>query len=75
MHLIPNVSSGYFPLKLRHGWKPNTPLKLQYSVWVQDNLGGMNLEEWVLENAERVQALREKTKVKYKEVSKLRKEA
>ena len=75
MRLTPSSSSGFSPFMLKHGWEPNTPLKLLYKVWVQDELGEVDLEEWVIENAERVQALREQATINYSDVSKLRKEA
>ena len=37
-----------------------TPLQLLYKGWVQESHGEINLEQWVMENSERVQNLREK---------------
>ena len=70
----PNHSAGVSPFLLKHGWEPVTPLQLLYKSWVQTSLGEINLEEWIIENSERVQGLREKAVVNYKECSAVRKE-
>ena len=51
-----------------------TPLQLLYKGWVQADLGGIDLEEWVVLNSERIQMLRGKAVVNMKECSLLRKE-
>ena len=63
----PCTSLGFAPFQLKHGWEPATPLRLLYKGWVQDALGEVDLEEWVLENSERVQDLKEKAVLKLKE--------
>ena len=70
----PGASSGVSPFVLKHGWEPITPLQLLYKGWVQQSLGDVDLEQWVLENAERVQNLREKATANYSECSRIRKE-
>ena len=44
---------------LTHGWEPRTPLKVLYLSWVQQDLGGVDLSEWVSENQDRVEAARD----------------
>ena len=75
MRCTPNRSAGVSPFLLKHGWEPVTPLQLLYKSWVQTSLGEIDLEQWVLENSERVQNLREQAVVNLKECSKLRKES
>jgi len=48
------------PYMARQGWEPNSPVKLLYKSWAQTDLGEINLEEWVIQNAERVENVREK---------------
>ena len=74
MRMTPCVSSGVSPILLKHGWEPNTPLQLLYKGWVQEDLGDDELDQWIAENTERVQRLRDKAKVNYKECSRIRKE-
>ena len=57
------VSSGVSPFMLTHGWEPNTPLQLLYKLWVQQELGEIDLLYWVLGNAEKIQQLRDKAVV------------
>ena len=73
MRLTPGAS-GFSPFMLSHGWEPNTPLKLLYKVWVEDEFEDIDLEEWVMRNSERVQQLRDEAVVNYSEVSRKRKE-
>ena len=70
----PGASSGVSPFVLKHGWEPIPPLQLLYKGWVQQSLGDVDLEQWVLENAERVQNLRKKVTANYSECSRIRKE-
>ena len=62
------------PFLLKHGWEPITPLQLLYKGWVQQSLGDIDLEQWVMENSEHVQNLRDNAVVSYKQCSKMRKE-
>ena len=73
MRLTPGAS-GFSPFMLSHGWEPNTPLKLLYKVRVKDELGDIDLEEWLMRNSERIQQLRGDAVVNYSEVSRKRKE-
>ena len=56
---MPNRSTGLSPFRAKHGWEPTTPLQLLYKGWVQKDLGPVDLEQWTLENAERVQHMRD----------------
>ena len=74
LRCIPNRSLGVSPFILKHGWEPVTPLQLLYKGWVQEDLGEIDLEEWVVTNCERVQRLRDKAVVNLKEASHSRKD-
>ena len=74
MRMTPCMSSGVSLVLLKHGWEPNTPLQLLYQGLVHEDLGDVELDQWIAENTERVQRLRDKAKVNYKECSRIRKE-
>ena len=74
MLCTPNRSTGFGPFLLKHGWEPVKPLQLLYKGWVQSSLGKVDLEQWITENSERVQDLRDKAVVNFKQCSLLRKE-
>ena len=59
MHCNPHRSAGISPFLLKHSWEPVTPLQFLYKGWVQISLGMVDLEQWVIENIERVQNLRD----------------
>ena len=69
-----NRSAEMSPFLLKHGWEPVIPLQLLYKRWVQSSLGEVNLENWVMDNCERVQRLRDKAVVNLNQCSLLRKE-
>ena len=73
IRMTPNVSSGYSPFMLTHGWEPNTPSQLLYYAWAGKHLGTMSLDKWVKENCERVQELRDRASVNYHSTSEKRK--
>ena len=50
---------GISPFVAKHGWEPTTPLQLLYKSWVQRDIGPIDLEQWVAENAARIQHMRE----------------
>ena len=56
---MPNLSSCLSPFALKHGWEPTKLLQLLYKGWVPQDLGPIELEQWVAENAERVQRIRD----------------
>jgi len=74
MRLTPKSASGFSPFMLAHGWEPNTPSQVLYSAWVGKHLSSMSIEDWVAENAERVQQLRDKASASYHATSGRRKE-
>ena len=45
----------------RQGWEPATPLRLLYRVWAGQDVGNVDLDEWVVLNSERVEAIRDST--------------
>ena len=55
----PSASTGVSPFLLTHGWEPRTPLQVLYRSWVKSELGGVELTDWILENQERVEHLRD----------------
>ena len=57
----------------RQGWEPITPVQLVYKAWAQTDLREVNLEEWLMCNADRVEALRDKATLRKQDVSKNRK--
>jgi len=69
----PCEATGISPFLARQGWEPSTPIELLYRTWVQDDLGGVDLEEWVLLNSERVEGEREKAEEKLRETALKRK--
>ena len=71
----PNNATGMSPFVASHGWEPATPLQLLYKSWAQTDLGEVDLQEWVLCNAEKVQALRDQAVVRKQQVSRDRKKA
>ena len=70
----PHTSTGFSPFLLKHGWEPVTPIQLLYKGWVQEELASLEIEQWVLENAERIQALRIAAEDKLSQNSSKRKE-
>ena len=56
---MPNRSSCLSPFALKHGWEPTKLFQLLYKGWVPQDLGPIELEQWVAENAETVQRLRD----------------
>ena len=74
LRCTPNRSAGISPFLLKHGLEPVTPLQLLYKGWVQSDLGEVDLEQWVVNNSERVQRLLDKAVVNLKECSLLCKE-
>ena len=53
--------TGLSPFMARQGWEPVTLIQLLYKARAQTDLGDINLTEWVTENAERVELVREKS--------------
>ena len=73
LRCTPSSATGLSPFVARQEWEPTTPLQVLYKSWAQTDLGEVDLQEWVLTNAETVQTLREQAVVKQKEVSSARK--
>ena len=46
----PSASTGVSPFLVTHGWESRTPLKVLYESWVQQDLGGVDLSDWIAEN-------------------------
>ena len=72
---MPNRATGLSPFKIKHGWEPTTPLQLLYKGWVQQDLGPIDLEDWTLLNAEKIQHMREVSVVNLKANSEARKKS
>ena len=52
LRCTPNRSLGVSPFMMKHGWEPVTPLQILYKGWVQEDLGEIDLVEWVMTNSE-----------------------
>ena len=63
LRCTPPTSTGISPFLLTHGWEPANPIQLLYKAWVDSELGGVNLGEWVLDNADRVEAARQQATI------------
>ena len=59
---------------VHQGWEPATPVQLLYKVWLQQDLGNIDLTEWVALNAERVETVREQALLNKTKVAAKRKE-
>ena len=59
LRCTPSASTGVSPFLLTHGWEPVTPLQVLYQSWVQSDLGGIDLSEWILENTDRLECARD----------------
>ena len=55
----PLASTGVSPFLLTHRWEPRTPLQVLYQSWVRQELGGVELTDWIIENQVRVETLRD----------------
>ena len=73
LRCMPSTATGLSPFRVKHGWEPTTPLQILYKGWVQQDLGPVDLEEWTLLNAERVQHMRDVAVANLKGVSSERK--
>ena len=72
LRCTPNSSTGISPFLLTHGWEPSNPIQLLHKSWVDGELGGVDLSEWVLDNAERVETAREQATLRLIDNSKYR---
>ena len=63
LRCTPSSSTGISPFLLTHGWEPANPIQLLYQAWVDKEIRGVDLSEWVLENADRVETAREKATI------------
>ena len=72
LRCTPSTSTGISPFLLTHGWEPANPIQLLYQAWVDSELGGVDLTEWVLDNADRVEVAREQATISLIENSRAR---
>ena len=72
LRCTPTRSTGISPFLLTHGWEPSNPIQLLYQSWVDRELGGVDLSEWVLDNAQRVESAREQATLRLVENSQYR---
>jgi len=70
---VPSESTGLSPFLLKQGWEPETPLGLLYDAWLDHELEGLELCEFVQENSERIEHLREMGVLKLRETGDERK--
>jgi len=69
----PCAATGISPFLARQGWEPQTPVQLLYMAWARQDLGEIDLEEWVIRNSERVENERERTGEQLRKTAELRK--
>ena len=74
LRLTPNAASGFSSFMLSYGWEPTTPSQVLYNAWVGKQLGDMSVEDWVADNCERIQQLRDEASANYIRVSEARKD-
>ena len=72
---FPCSATGMSPFIARQRWEPVTPVQFLYKSWVQTDLGEVDLQEWVMENADRVEIAREKAIVNKSNIVEKRKQA
>ena len=56
----PASSTGFSPFLMTHGWEPRTPLQVLYQSWVKKELHNIDLSDWIQENQERLESIRDK---------------
>jgi len=70
---VPSEATGLSPFLAKQGWEPSTPLGLLYESWLDGELEGLDLTDFVVENSERVEYLRESSSLKLREMGENRK--
>ena len=60
LRCTPATSTGVSPFLLTHGWEPRTPLQVLYQSWVKTELENVDLDDWIHENQERLENIRDK---------------
>jgi len=74
LRCTPSDATGLSPFMARQGWEPSTPLSVLYEAWSDNDLGEIDITEFVLNNSERVEGLREASSLQLRENMKKRKE-
>ena len=59
LRCTPSSSTGVSPFLLTHGWESTTTIQLLYQSWVKTELKGVDLSQWILENADRLESVRD----------------
>ena len=72
LRCTPTSSTRMSPFLLTHGLEPTTPIQLLYQSWVNTELGGVDLSQWVLDNVDRVESAREQATLNFIENSRTR---
>jgi len=70
---VPSEATGFSPFLAKQGWEPSTPLSVLHEAWTDKELGEVDITEFVIENSERVESLREASSLKLREGMELRK--
>ena len=65
---MPSSSTGVSPFLAKQGWEPITPVQLLYKAWAQEDLGAVDLTDWIAENVERVETARERALITNAEI-------
>jgi len=53
LRLVPNISTSFSPYQVVHGWEPT--IHLFYEGRTKNELGNLNVAEWVEENCARIE--------------------
>jgi len=70
---VPCHATGASPFLAKQGWEPATPLQLMYGAWVDQDLRDIDIPEFIVENTERIENLREECSLNLSKVSEERK--
>jgi len=66
---VPCEATGLSPFVAKQGWEPSTPLSLLYESWLDRDIEGLDLTEFVIQNSERIEHLRECSSLRLRETS------
>jgi len=64
---VPSDATGLSPFMAKQGWEPSTPLGLLYETWLDKELEGVDLAEFVITNSEHIEHLRECSSLRLRE--------
>ena len=59
IRMTPNRCTFFSPFLVTHGWEPVTPVQLLFKGWVGEEFREFDLQDWVVENMEQLQNIRD----------------